>query len=224
VKKIFYFLFFTMLLQVGAYCQTHNPFSIIRSDSVVEEAVLEEIVPVDESTKIEGDNPFTVSHIPIRKNQYDEIERLAISRSNVEENISLSYLPLWLIVLSLCLAAYMLFIKKDHIGVLIRSLTNENFMRLSNNEVNGGKSVPYVLGYFIFLLNIALFVFLYLTKQFDISVSFLYLKILLLTVVFYIGKHAVNSFFSWVFHLRKESRLYDFKVLQGIKDRSKSTE
>ncbi len=208
----------TILITLGCalYGQAGNPFSIIRSNdsTVVEEvstpapAVTEEV-----STKLEGTNPFSVSHIPIRKNQYEEIERLAISNRTVEENISLSYFPLWILIGSLCLLAFLLFNRKDHLTLLIRSVLNDNFMKMSNYENDGGRSVSYISGYVIFLLNVALCIYLFITKQYEIDQSFLYLIIFGGVSLFFVGKHVVNSLFSWIFHVTKESKLYDFTII-----------
>ena len=192
--------------------QTKNPFSIVRTDSVPTE-VIEETPQVEESTKLEGENPFDVSHIPIRKNQYKEIERLAISNRGVEETISLSYLPLWMIILSMCLLVFILFSKRDHLATLIRSISNNNFMKMTNYGENGGRTIPYIVGYLIFLINIALFIYLYVTKQFDYNPDFFFAMVLLGTTVVFLGKHLVNLFFSWIFHMDKELRLYDFTII-----------
>ena len=154
-----------MLLATTVLAQKTNPFSISRSTPEPPKENVSEPADTLINTKIQGENPFNISHIPIRKNQYEEIERLAISSTRVaEQDITLGYLPLWIIVASLCMLAYLLYHKKDHILVLLRSITNENFMRLTSYEENGGKSIPYILGYIIFLLNAALFLYLYITK------------------------------------------------------------
>jgi len=210
----FYTIFLVGFLISGSLlAQTKNPFSIARSGSdtvVVEEKTA---LTEEESTKIEGENPFDVSHIPIRKNQYKEIERLAISNKSVEENISLGYLPLWVIITSMCLLVFVLFSKRDHLSILIRSITNNNFMKMTNYGENGGRNLPYILGYLIFLANIALFAYLYITKQFDYNPSYFYFLLLGGSVVLFLGKHLVNLVFSWIFHLDKELGLYDFTII-----------
>ena len=204
-----------IFISCSVLAQTTNPFSISRSTpEPVKEITPQEENTSDIDTKLQGENPFNISHIPIRKNQYEEIERLAVSSTRVaEQDISLSYLPLWIIVTSLCMLAYLLYHKKDHLLVLIRSLANENFMRLTSYEENGGKSIPYVLGYAIFLLNAALFLYLYITKQYSYTNDYFYLKLLGGIVIFFIGKHVVNMIGSWIYHLQKQSQLYDFTII-----------
>ncbi len=197
-------------MQVSA--QNDNPFSILRSadDTLVVEKTP---VPQIDDIKLEGENPFSVSHIPIRKNQYEQIERLGISNRSVEENISITYLPIWIVILSMCLIAYLLFSKSDHILVLFRSLMNDNFMKMTNYEQNGGLSIPYMVGYLVFVINIALFIYLYITKQHLYDSKYFYFLILGGCMVFFFGKQLVNLLFSNIFEFTKESKLYDFTTI-----------
>jgi len=201
------------LISIKLIGQVKNPFDIIRST----QDTVEKLSPIEanqtESTKLEGDNPFSISHIPIRKNQYAEIENLTTTQNTGRENISLAYLPLWIIIISLCLIAYQLFIKRDHLAILIKSLTNDNYMRMTNYEENGGRSVGYFIGYLIFLLNFSLFLYLILTKHFGIDRDYFYLILLGLAVLFFVGKHFINTFFGWLFNASKESQIYDFAII-----------
>jgi len=211
-------VFLLILISNFGYGQENNPFDIYRSqDTIVEtisaEPEVEEEVPAEPSTKLDVENPFSISHIPIRKNQYQQIESLKTTRNDVQkENISIGYLPLWLIIFSLCLLAYMLFLKKNHIAVLLKSLMNDNFLKLTNYEENGGKSIPYVLGYLLFLLNFGLFVYLTFSKIFDARIPHI-LVFFGTILLFFVGKHIVNAFFAWTYELEKETQVYDFTII-----------
>jgi len=172
----------------SSYAQVKNPFDIIRSegDTLVEEQV-QTPQSLEEAVKIDTDNPFSVDHIPIRKNQYQQIENLTTSTRQAEENISLSYMPLWILMASMCMLAYMLFIKKDHLTVLIKSLFNDNFMRMTNYEENSGMSAVYIIGYLMFVINFALFLYLVSVKHFGVNMSYLYLILLGVTIAFFFG-------------------------------------
>ena len=102
-------------LGLSGQAQVKNPFDIERSDTEAVEAPTQTEATQLIDTKLDDENPFSVSHIPIRKNQYKEIERLALPRGEVQENISLAYLPLWLIIFSMCILAYLLFLSLIHI-------------------------------------------------------------------------------------------------------------
>ena len=194
--------------------QVKNPFDIQRSEQVETPAPAPiEATDPSEVTKLDGDNPFSVSHIPIRKNQYKEIERLALPREEVQNSISLSYLPLWIIVASMRLLAYLLFMKRDHLATLLKSISNDNFMKLSNYESNGGRNPVYLTGYLLFILNFALLIYLIGTKHFQLGTDGRYWMIAGGVAAFFMGKHVINLLMSWVFRFRKESRLYDFVII-----------
>jgi hypothetical protein len=208
------FVIFFYLNLAYASGQGYNPFDIFRSDSLlIQRTIVPPAESIIEETKLEGDNPFSISHIPIRKNQYRQIEELKINQDNKKENISISYLPLWVLVFSLCLLAFILINKKGHIMTLLRSVSNDNFMRLTQSEEKGGHSLIYILGYGLFLLNIALFIYLLIDKLFPDAISYNYAGLLGFVSLFFVGKHLVLAFFSWVYEFEKEARLYDFTII-----------
>ncbi len=208
---VFYLLFVCCCQSVRA--QVKNPFDIQRTDSIAVEVAPPPASGQELDTKLDDENPFSVSHIPIRKNQYKEIERLTLPKGQVQDNISLAYLPLWMIILSMCILAYLLFIKRDHLTVLLKSILNDNFMKLSNYEANGGKNPVYILGYVLFLLNFSLLLYMLCTKLFGYNHQYLYIGLLALTIAFFWGKHLVSLAGSWVFRLEKETSLYDFTLI-----------
>ena len=215
--RILTILVLFLFIQKTAFSQVDtNPFNLYRTTDTSEISVSSPLTTVtEEITKLQGDNPFSISHIPIRKNQYKRIESLNIEKEEVskKENISISYMPLWVVFFSLCLLAYMLFIKKNHLVILIKSMMNDNFLKLTNYEENGGKSVPYILGYVLFLINVALFIYLVLIKLFTVNLEINAALILAAISVFFVGKHIVNLLFSWVFEVAKETQVYDFTII-----------
>lgn len=197
-----------------ANSQLNNPFDVYHVEDTVPKAViLEEVVDEVTSNKLEGDNPFNISHIPIRKNQYKQIEQLAIQPDQEKENISIAYSPLWILAISLCFLAYMLFVKKSHLLGLLRSLSNDNFLKLMHYEQNGGRSVVYFLGYCLFLINFALFLYLVVQNVFTTSVNAGLVVIFLGVLGFFIGKHIVIGLVSWIFEFQKEAQLYNFTII-----------
>lgn len=211
--RIVVIIFSFLALNSTLIAQINNPFDLIRAISDSIELEVEPVKPLSESTKLVGDNPFNISHIPIRKNQYQEIEKLNVTRNSGKETISLSYLPLWIIIISMCLIAYQFFIKSDHLAVLVKSISNDNFMRMTSYDENQGRSVGYIVGYFVFLLNFSLFLYLILVNQYGIDINYLYIIVLGLVVMFFLGKHVVNSIFGWLFNVRKEANFYDFVII-----------
>jgi hypothetical protein len=218
MKRSLWLIFLLYVSKTTCFSQDNNPFSVYHGKDTIAVATTSttnsaEVADQADLNKLDGENPFTISHIPIRKNQYKKIESLRTSQqSSDKETISISYLPLWIAFLSLCLLAYMLFLKRNHINVLIRSALNDNFLRMTSYDEDFGKTWPYVLGYSLFIINISLFIFLLLQKVFSINQSNILLWVFLACVVFFVGKHLVGSFFAWIYGIEKEMQLYQFLI------------
>jgi len=194
--------------------QRSNPFDIYHTDDSIPKPIpIENISEEATSNKLEGENPFSISHIPIRKNQYKQIEQLTIQKDQEKEEISISYRPLWILAISLCLLAYMFFVKKSHLLSLVRSLSNDNFLKLMNYEQNNGKSIVYFIGYCLFLINLALFLYLVVQNVFKPNIEIQLGYIFLGVIAFFIGKHIVIGAISWVFEFQKEAQLYNFTII-----------
>ncbi len=199
--------------------QGTNPFSVFHSEDTISAPIISVNATTaatneQELNKLKVENPFTISHIPIRKNQYKKIESLKTTqKSSDKETISISYIPLWIMCLSLCLLAFMLFLKRNHINVLLRSIMNDNFMRMTGYDENQGRSWPYLIGYMLFIINVALFIVLVLQRVFDVKQSYMILWGIIFCTVFFVGKHLVAGFFSWVFNYDKESGFYQFMII-----------
>ena len=212
MKKYFFIVAFILGLHTMAISQKTNPFDVYHKEDTVPKPVILD-TELETSNKLEGENPFSISHIPIRKNQYKQIEQLNIQSSQEKENISIAYLPLWLLAISLCFLAYMLFVKKSHILSLLRSLSNDNFLKLTQYEQNGGRSIVYFLGYMLFLINFSLFLFLVMQSVFESGPQYNLGYIFLAITAFFLGKHIVIGTISWVFEFQKEAQLYDFTII-----------
>lgn len=207
---LIFWIFLIACVEVNA--QQTNPFDLKRSDSIdIEEPVVEEQEDPLQEIKIDADNPFTVSHIPIRKNQYEQIEKLTINKHQAEESISIVHLPLWIVIISLCLLAFMILRQKSHVYNLLRNMLNQNLMRQKAYDERGGLSMVYAVGYLIFLLNVALFLYMINGKLFEAQTTgFLY--ILLAVSLFFIGKHIVLSIVSALYEFDKEAKVYSFTI------------
>lgn len=213
VMRTYFCTILVCIFTVHLSAQDNNPFNVFRSSDGESEGIVQDTTMEEDVTKIGGENPFDISHLPIRKNQYQEIERLTLTNESVQETISISYKPLWSIILSLCILAVIIGIRKNHMVSLFKSEFNENFLRLMQYESDGGRHAIYLLGYLLFLANVSLVLYLILKQYFEVNINSLYLYILGASVVFFIGKHIMIGFVSWVINTRKEGALYNFKII-----------
>lgn len=201
-----------VVMSLACSAQEGNPFDIQRTDTVPQ--VLEDTrvdsLP-EEQTKLDDENPFSVSHIPIRKNQYEQIEQLTINKHRAEESISITHLPLWLIIFSLALLAFIIVKSKGHLYMLARTLFNDNLLRQKAFEEHGGLSLIYLSGYMLFLINISLFIYLIFNKT-GTDEGMGYFALLGLVSLFFVGKHLVLYVFSNIYEFEKEAMVYSFTI------------
>ena len=214
LKYTSYLLILVIYLNPTLSGQQGNPFDIARIDVEQPTKASTELdnTSKQELTKLDTDNPFEISHIPIRKNQFDEIKKLNSSDENKQENIELSYIPLWLIVLSMCLLAVIFIMRRDHLMYIFRSINNSNFMRSFGYTENYGLNKIYTLGYLIFLINCSLFIYLVVSGLYKLDRINVLAYIMGFSIIFFVGKHIFNSLLGWTFIKTKEAQLYNFCI------------
>lgn len=224
-------------LMVSVVCgQEKNPFDLEERDTLIEKTSLEvqEVEAIPDSSKIQmkedtasaipqvnSNNPFSISHVPIRKTRDEQKVTTAIKDNIQKETISISYLPLWIVILSLCVLAVIIVIKATHLIELVKSIFNNNLMRLTAYEENGGLTLSYILGYLLFLVNFSLLLYLGADKIFGIRIEAGYFFILVAVLVFFVGKHIILFFTSLLFEFEKEAQIYSFTInsfynIQGL--------
>ena len=85
-------------------------------------------------------------------------------------------------------------------------------MRLTQYETNGGLTIEYISGYILFLVNIILFIHLFLIKVIN-TLSIPIWQIIIGVFVFFIGKHVINRVASQIFEYEKEAKAYGFTII-----------
>ncbi|MFZ1749355.1 MAG: DUF4271 domain-containing protein [Saprospiraceae bacterium] len=166
------------------------------------------VIAVKSVTKTK--NPFEVEHLPIRKSQ----PTLTIDGSeSTKEPLGSNSFLFWFLLLSCALLAIVLNIKSRAIGLLSRSLLNENLLKLFQREESTGLSMYLVLLYFIFFLNISVFIYL-INKYFDGATGvMMYIYILAGVIGIYLIKHVGLSIIGSVFLVSKNTDLYSFAIM-----------
>lgn len=153
--------------------------------------------PVIEEIEIEGENPFEVSHIPLRKSEFrkkkvDEKTKKEERSGFVKRNI-----PLFFIILSLFILALVIGFRDNVISKSLRAVYNPNFQKLIRNEAKAGFNRSYMLLYALFFINIAIsFNHLFKTGLSDIKGFFLVFAAILIV---YMVRHTSLWLLAQVF-------------------------
>jgi len=213
---------------------TTNIFDVQRSDDNII-SLGEEIVPdtlmieqesdlvpsvgeeleIDESNVQIDDNPFDVSHIPIRKSKLKaEADAFKTSNkqiSNQNSKGSNAFL-FWLNLLTALIFAIVVNTQKGAIKKISNAITNENVLKLIQREEKKGISGYNLLLYISFFINAAIFGYLLLYNFYEIQGWLSFQWVFLGILGTYMVRHIFLNLIGKVFPFKKDSQLYGFTI------------
>ena len=166
-------------------------------------------------------NPFEISHIPYRaselKTQANTTEKPipthTPNNSETKREYSNNTFIFWMILFSLLLLAIVINVQRSALARILKSITNENILKLNRREEKGGVSGHYLMLYVIFFINMACFIYLVAKHYISISGVVNWFYIFLGIVLVYFIRHIFMSLLGWVFGISKDSGLYSFTIL-----------
>ena len=216
---------------------TINVFDVVRQDgiSVTTSSALQaadkteeesSLVPEvgEEIITLENDvdntnvvNPFDISHIPIRKSKLKK-EANAFKptaakskNTNKSEKGSNAFL-FWLNLLTAFILAIVINTQRGAITKITKAITNENVLKLNHREEKKGVNGHYILLYFSFIVNAAIFAYLILYSLYDQSGWYLFQLCFFGILLTYVVRHIFLSLLSSSFPIQKEVSLYGFTI------------
>lgn len=175
-----------------------------------------EDIEMEDAVEELDQNPFDVSHIPIRKSKLKseanafKTQNRKVSEIDVSEssNAFLFFLNL----LSALLIAIVINTQKGAIKKVFNAITNENVLKLIHREEKKGISGYHLLLYISYFINAAIFVYLiffnFFKQQGWMSFQWIFLGILGI----YLLRHIFIMLMGMVFPFKKDSQLYGFTI------------
>ncbi len=164
-----------------------------------------------EILKQQKKNPFEVDHVPLRKsNASKKAEELqVISESTKGSNGFL----LFFLFLACALLAIVLNSSRRSIGLISKSLVNENMLKLFHREETIKPSSSIYILYLVYCINMSVFIYL-ISIRYNIPTGIIsYSLILGIVVVVYICRHLGLSLVGKVFPVSKNADLYSFTIM-----------
>ena len=167
-----------------------------------------------------SDNPFEVSHIPLRRS---ELKEQAVSttvnpkngktRFVVKTESSSNTFIFWLVLFTLLLLAIVVNVQRNAISKVVKSITNENVLKLSKREENGGLTGHYIMLYVVFFINLSSFIYL-IAKFYNGFDGFKnWLIVFAAVTCIYLIRHISMTFLGQIFNITKDSSLYSFTIM-----------
>ncbi len=185
--------------------------------SIVPEVGEEPIQIEEDSEELNVTNPFDVSHIPIRKSKLKKEANAfkpAPSKSkntNNGEKGSNAFL-FWLNLLTAFILAIVINTQRGSLTKITKAITNENVLKLNHREEKKGMNGHYILLYFSFIVNAAIFAYLVLYNLYEQSGWNIFQLCFFAILLIYVVRHIFLSFISSSFPIPKEVSLYGFTI------------
>ena len=169
-----------------------------------------------------SDNPFEVSHIPYRRSELKKQANNTTTtktksntkrRSIVNVSSTSNTFIFWLVLFTLLLLAIVVNVQRNAISKVVRSITNENVLKLSKREENGGLTGHYIMLYVVFFINLACFIYLLAKHYIGFNGFSNWLLIFAAVAGIYLIRHISMMFIGQIFDISKDSSLYSFTIM-----------
>lgn len=167
-----------------------------------------------------SDNPFEVSHIPLRRS---ELKEQAVSttvdpkngktRFVVKTESTSNTFIFWLVLFTLLLLAIVVNVQRNAISKVVKSITNENVLKLSKREENGGLTGHYIMLYVVFFINLTSFIYLIAKFYSGLDGFKNWLIVFAAVTCIYLIRHISMTFLGQIFNISRDSSLYSFTIM-----------
>ncbi len=120
----------------------------------------------------------------------------------------------WIIFFTIFLFAILINYRRSFILKSYRGILNENYLKLIKREERNGFSPFFISLFVVFLLSIAIFIYLILLKIYNNDVGFWgYLYIFLGVFIVYVVRYIIIKLIGYIFGLEKVTEKYFFIIL-----------
>lgn len=219
---------------LNAQGQSSNPFEIkARKGVLIKDSLpaLPDTLPPDnpvsfvEKKQIElmRENPFNVSHIPVRKSRTIEKDTIAQSTDTVITDLAPSILLengtggmkfLFLFfLLQLLLITSILGINREFIKKISRSISNDNFAKLVARDYNSGYNALFAIMYLIFIISFSIFVYLASWHFFGLKGFPRFVLFFFSVSGVYMFRHFFLALMGFIFPFAKALSYYNFMII-----------
>ena len=180
--------------------------------------------------KLMRDNPFNVSHLPLRisKSEQEEVEEkeekfdtTTLTKNQPSDNLNVASpktqggnkFIFWVLFIQILLLTSLIGVNRGFVGKLWRSINNDNFAKLIARDYNNGYSSSFVLLYPVFILSFSLFIYLAIKYFGSYSGIRIFGFFFLAIAIVYIIRHIYHGIIIAIFPFRKNITYYNFTII-----------
>jgi len=211
-----------------------NPFDIksrigtVVADSLTNDAdtfSLDTHVSFVEKRQIDliNENPFNVSHIPIRRSKKSVDAQIDSKNKSLEKKPNNEFQKqvksggkkflFWFFLIQLLLITSILGINREFIKKINRSISNDNFAKLVSRDYNSGYDALFAIMYLLFILSLTIFIYLAISQFYGISGFSIFMILLPSVTGVYLFRHIFLGFMGFVFPFTKTISYYNFMII-----------
>ncbi len=156
-------------------------------------------------------NPFDIDHVPVRKSSISK--RTEKLRTQADSTQTSNGFLFWFLLFACALLAIVINTKVKAVGLVSKSIFNENMLKLFHREESTKFSSYLILLYLIYCINLAIFVYLVETNFGGPRGILIFIYILLGVIGLYFVRHTSLGLFGNIFSLSKNTELYSFSIM-----------
>ena len=224
MNKLSYILLLFVLLfsNSDALAQNTNPFEIKSrigkpNKSAVEKTVIDIDESIDTIEKIRetnsDSNPFELKNINKTGKKIISSPRRSDKKQGVENFNGSSDFLLWIFLFILIFLALLLSVNRGLIQKIVKVIWYYNHTNSLLRNFGQREFLFYFFLFITFIVNLSIFVYLYIESKHNISGLDLFLRVLGITAIIYIVKHILIFLFNWIFPSLKALIIYNFTIL-----------
>ncbi len=224
MNKLSYILLLFVLLfsNSDALAQNTNPFEIKSrigkpNKSAVEKTVIDIDESIDTIEKIRetnsDSNPFELKNINKTGKKIISSPRRSDKKQGVENFNGSSDFLLWIFLFILIFLALLLSVNRGLIQKIVKVIWYYNHTNSLLRNFGQREFLFYFFLFITFIVNLSIFVYLYIESKHNISGLDLFLRVLGIIAIIYIVKHILIFLFNWIFPSLKALIIYNFTIL-----------
>ena len=201
MKRIIAFYCFYLIASCGL-TQSVNPFELIRDSLTMQnEESTQQTIEAPESqnptssqqidkNQLNSRNPFEVdtTRQDIVKNPIFRPLEKTLSTKDSSSNTNEIFI-FWFLLFALLLIALGITRDRKSFSNLFKLISNNNYLKLVNRDLNGGKLLFYAILYAVFFITLALFIYQYVSIHYEISGFPFFMRVLGLVLLTYLIRH-----------------------------------
>ena len=204
------FLIAVAALGENLQAQTQSPFELRYRLKDIEVESQDTVI----NTIISEDTPTESLESPIVKDSVSSIGLIERESDQDEDKpVGDRNMIFWLLLFLLIILTLTISVNRSLFGKIYKAVINDNYLNFLMREQKQSLSPDYWFLYIMFVINIGILIYLFLTRHDPTLGNLILLACILFVGLIYLVRHSIMRLFEIAFPVEKEIRQYDFTIV-----------